>query len=180
MTTLTDGMKIALRKIQAARDGVRLSDLDERTVNALIRRKLVRCVWVDLTYTPKGRPIPAHQRVYPEDFGKRITIHAGSWLKDDAGPVVQIHRDIELIGEWMTDSGDGRGYRIPLNGQTVYAFDRHVKDINDFPCLKRFTFDEADEINTQRLTCHDCGNWLAAGSEGYGTEYGWCGCEEKP
>jgi hypothetical protein len=106
-------------------------------------------------------------------FGKRIWLWSGAWLKDDGRCVVRVHRTVDVVGEWDAD-----GYLIPVGGRVLRANDYDVKDVDDIPRLRRFTQDEADEHNTILMTCRYCGGWLEDGDDGFGTEHGWCGCED--
>lgn len=187
MKKLTENMRAVLRKVRGKAAGVPAGDLDERTLVALERRGLVRVEFVNAT-TSKGRQLGTRRMVFgvvksttpkmSDTYGKRITLRAGVWLRDgtdwDSRCVQRVHRTLEVIGEW----GDF-GYEIPSGGRALYADDEAVLDVNDFPGLRRYTFAEASEANTNSVTCRHCGEWLKGGDLGYGTEYGHCGCEDQ-
>ena len=59
-------MRHVLRKLLRRPEGVYLTELDERTVNALVRRGLVRVKFVNVV-TPMGRQMGRHEMVYLED-----------------------------------------------------------------------------------------------------------------
>lgn len=106
-----------------------------------------------------------------------LYVNDGAWLRraEDESAVHKVER------------------RVPVQGYPVAGCDRWWVPFNGGLCLVRAgdvglvlrhehlvqTDDEADADNTSLFTCRHCGNWLSGGDEGYGSEHGWCGCEDE-
>jgi hypothetical protein len=85
-----------------------------------------------------------------------------------------IGREVEVIGFKLRSHNSV--YFIPLNNQMFLAEAKDVWVVGRKPIETNES--DANDHNTCLFTCRECGKWLHYMNEGYGTEHGWCGCEE--
>jgi hypothetical protein len=109
------------------------------------------------------------KRAEPQAY--RVVLKDPTWLRDGDRPVHLVERHVHLLG-FLT----GGKVLIPLGGRDLRASPDDVLDSR--PLRTEWSHADVDEANTMRLTCRYCGAWLSPSDDGYGGEYGHCGCAE--
>jgi len=102
----------------------------------------------------------------------RIAVDKGCRL-ENGFRTMHIHHPVEFLAQWV-----GGFWTIPMGDYTwtvLEGWKARTRMVGKADVCEA----AASDANTIVLTCRECGGWLKPTDTGWGTDQGWCGCEER-